>query len=88
MELPVEEHIRLFLAQNFLFTDDGSHLDREASLLQEGIVDSTGVLELVGFVEETFALEIDDAEIVPDNFDSIRRLADFVHRKRAVAVHA
>lgn len=84
MELPVEEHIRLFLAQNFLFTDDGSQLEAEVSLLQEGIVDSTGVLELVGFVEETFTLEVEDTEIVPENFDSIRRLADFVHRKLTV----
>ncbi|MBN1955562.1 MAG: acyl carrier protein [Anaerolineae bacterium] len=81
----VKDQIRQFLAENFLFTDDASQLDDSVSLLEEGIVDSTGVLELVGFIEETYGLRVDDEEIVPDNFDSIQRLASFVRRKQAAA---
>ncbi len=88
MILSVEEQIRQFLAENFLFTDHTSQLDDDVSLLEEGIVDSTGVLELVGFVEETFGLQVDDDEIIPDNFDSIARLTKFVRSKQAAATPA
>jgi len=69
------------VAQNFLFTDNGFNLSDDASFLEEGVVDSTGVLELVLFVEETFNLQVDDEEIVPDNFDSVNSLAAFIQRK-------
>ncbi|MBN2473584.1 MAG: acyl carrier protein [Pirellulales bacterium] len=75
------QQIRDFLAENFLLSDDGFHLDDNASLLEEGVVDSTGVLELIQFVEETFGLEVADEEIVPDNFDSVNRIASFVGSK-------
>ena len=53
-------------------------LKNDASFLEEGIVDSTGVLELVLFVEETFGITVNDEEIVPDNFDSVEKLARYV----------
>jgi acyl carrier protein len=56
---------------------------RDVSFLEEGIMDSTGVLELVMFVEETFHVTVEDEEIVPENFDSVSRLAAYIRRKIA-----
>jgi acyl carrier protein len=80
--LDTKEQIRQYLAQNFLFSNNGLDLKDDASFLEEGIVDSTGVLEMVMFVEETFNIEVNDDEIVPDNFDSVNALAAFIARKR------
>ena len=83
-EIPVmqiEPQIRQYLAENFLFSDNGYELEDEASFLEEGIVDSTGVLELVMFVEETFGITVQDEEIVPQNFDSVSQLSAYVRRK-------
>jgi acyl carrier protein len=79
----LEEQIRQYVADNFMFSDDGYQLSDDASFLEEGIVDSTGVLELVMFVEETFSLTVEDQEIVPENFDSVRQLAAYIRRKMA-----
>jgi len=64
-----------------MFSDNGNELAEDASFLEEGIVDSTGVLELVMFVEETFNIAVEDQEIVPENFDSVGQLAAYVRRK-------
>ena len=64
-----------------MFSDDGYQLSEDASFLEEGIVDSTGVLELVMFVEETFNITVEDEEIVPENFDSVSCLAAYVRHK-------
>lgn len=80
--MDTKEQIRQYLAQNFLFSNNGLDLKDDASFLEEGIVDSTGVLEMVMFVEETFNIEVNDDEIVPDNFDSVNALATFIARKR------
>ncbi len=77
--------IRHHILENFLFTDDESQLQDDASFLEEGIVDSTGVLELVMFVEETFGVAVQDEEIVPENFDSVKQMARYVQRKREEA---
>jgi acyl carrier protein len=82
-EVEIKARIRQYIAQNFLFSDNGFNLSDDASFLEEGIVDSTGVLELVLFVEETFNVEVDDEEIVPDNFDTVSSLAAFIERKTA-----
>lgn len=74
----VETSIRRYVLEAFLFTEDESQLSNNASFLEEGIVDSTGVLELVMFVEETFGITVKDEEVVPENFDSVERLARFV----------
>ena len=79
--MQIEPQIRQYLAENFLFSDNGYELEDEASFLEEGIVDSTGVLELVMFVEETFGITVQDEEIVPQNFDSVSQLAAYVRRK-------
>ena len=79
--------IRQFIIDNFLFGDaDLMVLDTD-SLLKNGIIHSTGVLDILLFVEETFNLTIQDDEVIPDNFDSVARLAAFAEKKTgAVAV--
>ncbi len=79
--MEIEAQIRKYVAQNLLFSDDGFEYDDDDSFLQEGIVDSVGVLELVLFVEETFGVTVDDQEITPDNFDSVSKLARYVRSK-------
>lgn len=79
--MPVETVIREYILENFLFTKDATALRDDASFLEEGIIDSTGVLELVMFVEETFGVTVPDDEIVPEHFDSVIRLAEYVLHK-------
>lgn len=78
----INEQIRAFIAENLLFSGDGYPLKDEESFLESGVVDSLGVLELVTFVEENCAIEVQETEIIPDNFDSVSKLADFIRRKR------
>jgi acyl carrier protein len=73
--------IRNFIIDNFLFGEDDGFSD-DASLLDEGIIDSTGVLELVTFLENTFSISIDDEELVPENLDSIKNASKFVDKKK------
>ena len=74
--------VREFVTRNF-FVSDAARLTDDASLLDLGVVDSTGVLEIIGFVESTFGLSVEDDEIVPANLDSIGRIAAYVDRKLA-----
>lgn len=83
--MPIETLIRAYILENFLFSDDDSQLQNDASFLEEGIVDSTGVLELVMFVEETFDVTVEDEEILPENFDSVTQLARYVRVKTGEA---
>jgi acyl carrier protein len=82
-DAPMEQQLREFLAGNFFLGDDPSALDGSTSLIEAGVIDSTGVLELVGFLEETFEIRIDDEDLVPENLDSIDNIVRFVERKRA-----
>lgn len=72
--------IESYIKENFLF-DSTTNIDSEQSLLQAGIVDSTGILEIVTFLEEKFGVIIDDSELIPDNLDSITRISNFLNRK-------
>lgn len=78
----METELRSFLADNFLLGDDSRDLPASASLIEAGIIDSTGALELVGFLEETYDIRITDTELVPENLDSIDRIVRFVTAKR------
>ena len=75
--------IREFLAKNFLLSSEEFPYADSVSLLEEGVVDSTGVLELIQFLESTFDIEVEDSEAVPDNLDSVHSLLTFVTRKQA-----
>ena len=81
--MTIKQQIRQYLAENFMFSSNGFNLGDDASLLEEGIVDSTGVLELVLFIEETYNVAVADDEIVPENFDTVDNLAAYVERKMA-----
>jgi acyl carrier protein len=73
--------VRRFIGENFMFRDDGDAITHDASLLEAGIIDSTGVLELVCFLETTFGIEVQDDEMLPENLDSIRAISTYVSRK-------
>ena len=75
----IEEKIKKFITQTFLRggkTNPG--LKNDTSFLEKGIVDSTGVLELVAFLEETFKVKVEDEELIPENLDSVNNLVGFV----------
>jgi acyl carrier protein len=76
----IREQIRDYITQNFLYNGTAAQLDNSASLLEQGIVDTTGVLELVLFVEETYGFGVAQNDLLPENFDSIDNLADYVAR--------
>ena len=73
--------LRQFLAENFLLSDEPFPYEDDASLLEEGVIDSTGVLELILFLEQTFGITISDAEATPRNLDSVGRILALLDRK-------
>ena len=80
-----EADLRQFIVENFLFGKEDAPLANGDSLLELGIIDSTGVLELVSFLEQKYGFTIQDEELVPENLDSIDRLVQFVRRKAEIA---
>lgn len=70
-----------FIRENFFY--EGPVLDPSTSFMDTGILDSTGVLELVSFLEERYGIKVEDTELTPDNLDSLSRIAAFVERKAA-----
>jgi acyl carrier protein len=82
--MKIAESIRKFLTTNFYIADP-EDLGNDASLLGRGIVDSTGILEVVAFLESEFGVSVGDDEMLPSNLDTIDNLAAFVERKRGVS---
>jgi len=78
------EQIRSYIVENFLFGDDKG-LDDTTSFLESGIIDSTGILELISFLEESFEMKVNDDELVPENLDSITNLVKFISMKTGTA---
>lgn len=76
----VKKTVRDFVVENYLFGDDEG-LEEGTSFLDEGIIDSTGMLELIEFISETFEVTIEDDELIPENLDSINNVTAFVGRK-------
>ena len=83
MLTPLVPEIRAFILKNYLFTDDASALADESSLLQQGIMYSTGILELIMHLEQTYGITVADSEMIPDNLDTVQSIARFVAGKRA-----
>ncbi|MCD6332944.1 MAG: acyl carrier protein [Bacteroidales bacterium] len=81
MDVEIKVVVRNFIIENFLFDDDGSLKD-DTSFLDEGIIDSTGILELVEFLDEEFSITIEDEELIPENLDSINNVSKFVSGKK------
>lgn len=81
--MPAIDKLRRYILETYLFTTDENALGNDDSFLDKGIIDSTGVLELVMFLEEQFGIKVEDSELLPDNLDSVNRLARFIERKQA-----
>lgn len=78
----IEGKIKKFMTENFVLSEQLDELGFDESFLENGVVDSTGILELVFFVEDQFGIQIDTSEVLPENFDSVNRLASYIRRKQ------
>ena len=79
----IEENIRNFIVENFILEPGQGNFDNTQSFLETGIIDSTGILELVSFIEEHYGIKIEDEELIPDNLDSISNVVRFINKKLA-----
>ncbi len=79
----MREEIKSFIINNFMMGRNPEELVDSDSLLNKGIIDSTGVLELVGFLEERFNLQVKDEELVPENLDSVNNLINYIQKKQS-----
>ena len=77
----ITREVKDFVVTNFLFGQPGSGLPEDQSFLESGVIDSTGVLELVAFLEERFGIAVADRELLPENLDSVHNVSRFVARK-------
>lgn len=82
MERQYERDLRQYVIDNFLFGQGGSELKNDDSFMERGIVDSTGVLELVAFLEEKFQVKVEDEDLIPANLDSINNLLLYLEKKQ------
>jgi acyl carrier protein len=78
--MKIAETMRQFIIENFLFGEDES-LQKDTSFLENGIIDSTGILELVAFLEETYEITVEDEELIPENLDSIGNVVQYLGKK-------
>lgn len=76
----IKDEVRKFILEKFLF-NCGDQLDDEMSLIDTNTVDSVGVLEIVGFIENRFSIKVEDEELTAENLDSINKIARFIERK-------
>jgi acyl carrier protein len=77
----IKDRVRNFIVENFLFGDTSYQLADDASLIENDIIDSTAVLELVAFIEDNFGITMSDADIVPANLDSLARISSFIEAR-------
>ena len=77
----IEQTIRNFIIENFIFEDNPDQLKNDQSFLESGIIDSTGMLELVSFIEEHYDIKMEDEELIPDNLDSVNNVVKFINKK-------
>jgi len=82
------KQIGKYVTENLLYVDDGFEYDDDTSFIGEGLIDSMGVMELLAWVQSTFDISVDQQEVTPDNFDSVRKLANFIRRKQSVLAHS
>ncbi len=81
--MSVHDEIRQFIIDNFLMGQDSDSLKDDSSFLEDGVIDSTGVLELVGFLEENYEIKVEDEELIPENLDSIKNICAYLETKRS-----
>jgi len=82
--MSIEQRVKQFIVENF-YVSDAAALTADTSLVTGGYVDSTGMLEVLGFVETEFSLQVAEEELVPDNFETVARITAFVERKQRAA---
>jgi acyl carrier protein len=82
--MDIKKTIKEFITDHFLKGGETKTISDEGSFLEEGIIDSVGVLELVAFLEETFGFRVEDEELIPENLDSLVKLVTYVESKSAV----
>jgi acyl carrier protein len=81
--MSVEQKVKEYIMDNFLFTDDESSLNNSDSFMEKGIVDSTGMLEIIYYLEDEFAIKVEDDEMIPENLDSVNNIAAFLNKKKS-----
>ena len=81
--MEILEKLRNYILENYLFTDDQSALQNDDSFLEKGIIDSTGILEVIYFIEDEFAIKVEDDDMIPENLDSINNIVTFVNNKKS-----
>jgi len=77
----IKSRIKEFILENFLYGESGNAVSDDDSFLEKGIIDSTGILELVAFIEETFSFKLADEDLVPENLDSVNKIGVFILSK-------
>jgi len=80
--MSIEAKVREYILDNYLFTDDQNALSSDESFLDKGIIDSTGILEVIMFLEEEFGIKVEDEEMIPENLDSVKNIVAYVNRKK------
>jgi acyl carrier protein len=86
--MELDKQIWKYVADNLLYVDDPFGYDNDTSFIEEGLIDSTGVMELVTYVQFAFDITVEPHDVTPDNFDSVNKLVAFIHRKHAVLVQS
>ncbi len=79
----IAEDIKKFIVDNFMFGNETEKINPDDSFMENGIIDSTGILELIEFVEETYSISIEDNELVPENLDSLDNISQFIISKKS-----
>ena len=79
--MSIEATVRDYVLENYLFTDDESQLNNDDSFLEKGILDSTGILEIINLIEEEFGIKVEDHEMIPENLDSVNNVVTYVTKK-------
>jgi len=83
--MSLRDQIRNFILENFILENPEDLVDDE-SMLEKGIIDSTGVLELVGFIESAYQIRVEDEELIPENLDSIKNIVSYLERKLGLSL--
>jgi acyl carrier protein len=77
----IEQEVRQFVIENFVFGNDSNHFSNDDSFLEKGLVDSMGILTLVEFVSEKFAISVPDEDLIPEHWDSVARIGAYVQSR-------
>ncbi len=80
--MDVEMNVKNFIERKFLYRKDEKNVTNDESLLNSGLIDSTGIFEIVSFLEKEFGIEVSDEDVIPDNFETINNIVEFVNGKK------